>query len=342
LEWFKFDGMPADFFHVSPHNIETWLKGPAIFKIRGENQSLPPLLISTLLHGNETTGFLALQQLLKKFRDDEYGLLRNLIIMIGNPKASTKASRHLPTQPDYNRIWGMHQQTENLTEENIMANEILDFVISEKPYAHVDIHNNTGKNPFYCVVSKLDQHFKKLAFTFGESLILITEPRGAFSVAMSDYCPAVVLECGRSGEDLGIAKVKEYLELLINTDEIDLLKPDNQIVYKTIARIMVPADTIIDFTGTYDEEVSFSFVKEIENYNFSEIAKETILCHSNSDNHLPIVLNNHNKDISSEHFYNDTHIIKFKKAIIPSMLSTNIQIVLDDCLGYLMEVIERP
>ncbi|MBT7611159.1 MAG: hypothetical protein HN576_15465, partial [Bacteriovoracaceae bacterium] len=60
MKWFKFDGLPANFFSISPQNVETWLEGPSVFKIRGENQNLPPLLVSILLHGNETTGFYAL------------------------------------------------------------------------------------------------------------------------------------------------------------------------------------------------------------------------------------------------------------------------------------------
>jgi succinylglutamate desuccinylase len=342
MKWFKFDGLPANFFNVSPQNIETWLEGPSVFKIKGENQDLPPLLVSTLLHGNETTGFFALQNFLKFYRDQEIGLPRNLIIVIGNPKASAKSSRHLQTQPDYNRIWGKHNTKEELTEENILANEILDLVIAEKPFAHVDIHNNTGKNPFYCVVSKIENDFKKLAFSFGESLILITEPRGAFTVAMSEYCPAVVLECGRSGEGLGIIKVKEYLDKLIVLKTLDDIKYTNQIIYKTIARVKVPSETVIDFNGESDQDVQFSFIKTIEDFNFATVNKDTILCHANNVEELPVVLDNDNNIVSSEYLYNDNRQIKLRKEVIPSMLSTNIQVTLDDCLGYLMEIIEKP
>jgi succinylglutamate desuccinylase len=346
MKWFKFDGLPTNFFNVLPHNIENWLPGPSVFKIRGENPDQPPLLVSTLLHGNETTGFFALQQFLKFYRDQEVGLPRTLIIVIGNPKASAKSSRHLQSQPDYNRIWATHRHPvdskDDLSEENIMANEILDYVISEKPFAHVDIHNNTGKNPFYCVVSKIEDKFKKLAFSFGETLILITEPRGAFTVAMSDYCPAVVLECGMSGEGLGIIKVKEYLENLINLDTLNDLEYSNQIVYKTIARIIIKPNHIIDFNGDYDKDVNFSFISEIESFNFASVSKDTIICHSNESCTVPIVLDNNNNDVSSSYFYNENTDVKFKKEVIPSMLSTNIQVVLDDCLGYLLEIIERP
>ena len=342
MKWFKFDGLPANFFNISPQNVETWLEGPSVFRIRGENQNLPPLLVSILLHGNETTGFYALQIFLKQYRDQEIALPRNLIIVIGNPKASAKSSRRLQTQPDYNRIWSKHDISEKLTEENLMANEILDFVIAEKPFAHVDIHNNTGKNPFYCVVSKIEENFKKLAFSFGEALILITEPRGAFSVAMSDYCPAVVLECGRSGDGLGIIKVKEYLDKLIVLNTLNEIEYENQLIYKTIARVKIQPGTIIDFNGESDQDVEFSFIQEIEDLNFASVSKDTILCHANGTEKIPLILDNDNNDISSSYVYNDNKIIRLSKDVIPAMLSTNIQVTLEDCLGYLMEIIERP
>lgn len=342
MKWFQFEGLPKEFFHVSPQNIETWLEGPTVFKIRGRDQKLPPLLISTLLHGNETTGFFALQKFLKYYWDNEIALPRNLILFIGNPRASAKSSRHLSTQPDYNRIWCEKAQKMDPTEETIMAQEMMKYFIEEKPYACVDIHNNTGKNPFYCVVSKLDASFKKLAYFFGESIILITEPKGAFSVAMSDYCPALALECGRSGEDSGIQKVHEYLKALIEIKDLQQLEVEEQTVYRSIARIKIRKDTVIDFNGVHDPEVHYSFIKEIEDFNFHHVKPGTVLGYAHNPDIVPMVLNNENEEVGPEFFENKDHQLRFTKEIIPSMLSRNIQVVLDDCLGYLMEKVENP
>lgn len=61
-----------------------------------------PLFVSMLLHGNETTGLLAVQRLLDKYRDQP--LPRALSVFVGNVEAARLGLRRLEGQPDYNRI----------------------------------------------------------------------------------------------------------------------------------------------------------------------------------------------------------------------------------------------
>ena len=63
----------------------------------------PTLFVSVLLHGNEDAGLKALQRLLRKYRGRP--LPRAMSVFVGNVHAAAAGVRHLPEQPDFNRIW---------------------------------------------------------------------------------------------------------------------------------------------------------------------------------------------------------------------------------------------
>ena len=94
-----YDRLPHRFLEVKPDGLEDILAGPSLIRLAGKKE--PPLFVATLLHGNEPTGFLALQKLLRKYQDDN-PLPRSLIIFIGNVFAAKKNIRHLRKKPDFN------------------------------------------------------------------------------------------------------------------------------------------------------------------------------------------------------------------------------------------------
>ena len=75
------------------------LTGPTLIEVPGERG--PALFVSVLLHGNETSGWDALRSVLQ----NESRPPRHLRVFVGNVEAAAAGVRHLPEQPDYNRIW---------------------------------------------------------------------------------------------------------------------------------------------------------------------------------------------------------------------------------------------
>ena len=66
--------LPERFLEVDPRVLHELLDGPTLIHLPGRRE--PPLFVSTLLHGNEVTGMLAVQELLR--RHLEGGLPRAL------------------------------------------------------------------------------------------------------------------------------------------------------------------------------------------------------------------------------------------------------------------------
>jgi succinylglutamate desuccinylase len=331
MRWYTYDGIPSNFFQITPLGVEKEFKGPSIFHIRGKEDR--PYIISTLLHGNETTGFFALQKFLETYWDSETMLPRSLVIILGNPSAASKSKRHLDNQPDFNRIW-----SKGNTEWHKLAEELLKKIEELNPVGCIDIHNTSGDNPKYGCVSQKDPLTLKLASLFHSPIIYVTEPSEVFMMATSMICPSVTLECGKPGDKDALNSVVEYLTELIETtpDHLPEYKGD---VFKTVARMKIPEGAWIDFIGKYDPEVNFSFIPQIEKLNFNTVPKGQVLAKVNAEN-LIEVLDNHDNDVSSEYFETIEGQLIFKKEAFPSMFSTSIEVVKSDVLGYLMQKIE--
>ena len=98
----EFNEIPDGLLDVESAGLFDLLGGPALIHLEGKRKD--SLFVSVMLHGNETTGLLVIQQILRHYQDAE--LPRSLSIFIGNVTAAEQGLRALPGQPDFNRIWG--------------------------------------------------------------------------------------------------------------------------------------------------------------------------------------------------------------------------------------------
>ena len=95
------DHFPDMLLDVPATELWRHLRGPSLFRIPG--RQAPPLFVSVLLHGNEDTGWRAVQAVLRQHRDAT--LHRPLLLFVGNIEAARARVRTLPHQDDYNRAW---------------------------------------------------------------------------------------------------------------------------------------------------------------------------------------------------------------------------------------------
>jgi succinylglutamate desuccinylase len=97
----RFDHFPVALFDVPASGIRRHLAGPSLFHLPG--RAAAPLFVSVLLHGNEDTGWQAVQTVLQHHRGKL--LPRPLFLFVGNVEVAKANVRTLPTQSDYNRTW---------------------------------------------------------------------------------------------------------------------------------------------------------------------------------------------------------------------------------------------
>ncbi len=329
----QYSELPFGFLNATAENLHRVLEKPALIHLQGKEPE--PLFICTLLHGNETTGFYAIQKLLHSYQKNE--LPRSISIFVGNVKAAQVGVRRLDQQVDYNRIWpGTHQPY--LAEAHLMQ-RVTDIMQQKNVWASIDIHNNTGKNPHYACINKLKHEFMSLGGMFGETLVYFTTPKGVQSSAFAELCPSVTLECGLSGEAAGIDHVLSYLKNVLNLDNFNQCCSSHLNLFHTVARVKIPEG----YSFGFEDDATINLLTEIEDYNFCELKPGTVLARVEPESSAYLqAFDEDEREVGREFFEYESDKIILKKSIMPAMLTMNTQVIRQDCLCYLMERIANP
>ena len=319
--------IPDAFLDARAEDLHDILQAPTLFHLEGNNPQ--PLFICTLLHGNETTGLYAIQRLLKKYK--EKPLPRALSLFVGNIAAARENQRLLDSQDDYNRIWpGSHHS--DSTEKDMMQT-VTNIMEKKKPFASIDIHNNTGKNPHYGCINILNPHGLVLASKFSDIAVYFTDPKGVQSSAFSDFCPSVVLECGQASDKSGEDHALSYLESILQMENLSSHDSNNLMLYHTIARVLIPKTITI---GNNSNDVCLS--TDLEDKNFHQIQPGTEFATINSKKENPIIVSSEShEDITGEYMEVKDDKILFKKPITLAMFTTSERAIRQDCVCYFME-----
>lgn len=323
--------IPDNFLSTKAEDLHEILKSPTLLHLEGINPR--PLFVCTLLHGNETTGLYAIQRLLKEYQ--EKPLPRSLSIFIGNIEAARTNQRRLDDQDDYNRIWpGSHHSD---SPEKDMMQTVTHIMEKKKPFASIDIHNNTGKNPHYACVNILNPHGLVLASRFSNIAVYFTDPKGVQSSAFSDFCPAVVLECGQASDRSGEDHALSYLLDILKLDDLAAQSSDNLKLYHTTARVTIPKTVTLGNT-TDDSPCDVFLNKQLEDKNFHAIKPGTEFATINPERDKLITVNSEShEDVTDEYIEKCEDKLLFKKQVTLSMFTTNEKAIRQDCICYFME-----
>ncbi|GBE08928.1 MAG TPA: peptidase M14 [Gammaproteobacteria bacterium] len=327
--------VPDGLLEVDSAGLFDLLGGPVLIHLEGNRKD--SLFLSVMLHGNEYTGLLVMQQILHRYQDRE--LPRSLSIFIGNVAAAEQNLRTLPGQPDYNRIWGYGD-----TPEHQMTHQVMKEVSERQVFAAVDVHNNSGKNPHFAIICRHEKNFYHLATLFNRTVVYTVKPDTTSTWGMSEFCPAVTLECGLPGDQHGVACAVEYIDACLHLShfpERPLVEHDMDL-YQLVSIIKIPSTYSFAFNGAgMDDGTDIVFSKNLTSMNFSEIASGERFCRikEGSDAFLE-AWDKHGKDRSAEFFTRDGEDYKLTVPVMPAMLTDDANIIRMDCLCYLMERID--
>jgi len=322
---------PEALLSCNTEALHTLFPQPTLIHLPGKQQA--PLFISVLLHGNENTGFLALQRLLNKYAGQL--LPRAISIFLGNTQAAAKGLRRLEHQPDYNRIWPNTDL--NTCPETEFSQQIVNIMRDKQVFASIDIHNNTGLNPHYACINKLEAEFLQLANLFSRLVVYFKRPLGVQSMAFSELCPAVTLECGRPGQQYGEDHAFNFLNDCLHLSAFSTHAIQHQEIdlFHTTAQVKIPADRSFSFT---DQQADFYIDHQIDHLNFTEIKAGTHFGQVNNNLTLPIIaIDEQGKEVTEDFFEISNQQLKVKRPTMPSMLTLDERIIRQDCLCYLME-----
>ena len=337
----ELDTLPAGLLGCTAGELQDILPGPTLIHLPGRRPE--PLFVSILLHGNEDVGLQAMQRLLRKYQGDV--LPRALSLFVGNVSAAARGRRRLDGQPDYNRIWPGGDD-DAPAPEHAMARHICDTMRDRRVFAAIDLHNNTGLNPHYACINRLEPAFLHLATLFGRTVVYFQRPRGVCSMAMAELCPAVTLECGRVGQARGAGHAAEFVDACLHLSEF----PQHAVaghdidLFHTVAVAKVPETLSFGFDG---EPGHIRFIPELDHLNFRELAAGTPLAQIDpalaEAGKVPLnVLSETGEDVARRFFRLDDGMLQLARPVMPSMLTLDKRVIRQDCLCYLMERMEPP
>ena len=331
----RVDHLSTDLIGLDPRDIRHVFPHPTFVSIKGRNQQ--PLFISALLHGNELTSFRILQRLAARYKNKAPA--RSLLIFIGNVDAAAEGVRHLPHQPDFNRIWAKGESAYHALTADVTA-----IAREAAPFASIDIHNNTGANPIYGCVNALRPADLQLAASFAPLGVFYLNPPTTQSIAFSHFCPAITIECGKGDDPIGLEAADRLIENTIALERFsDTPLPDDALtLYETVGRMVVdPACSFSFGAGGTDGADSaggadVQFRPDLDKLNFVDLDENTALARCRPEKRPIHVLDEHGTDITTEFIhYTDGNAHLTTKAT-PSMISHDPDIIRQDCLGYLM------
>ncbi|MGR8949365.1 MAG: M14 family metallopeptidase [Gammaproteobacteria bacterium] len=330
------DEVPAKLFSTPAEGLSDILAGPSLIHLQGLSKQA--LFLSVLLHGNETSGWNAVSRLL----ESNPTLPRDLWLFVGNVEAAATGVRVLPQQPDYNRIWCNFDGPEAR-----LAEQLLGVLAKQELFAALDIHNNTGKNPHYSVLTKLDSASKGLAYLFSDKAVYIEEPNTVLSRALHDLCPATTVEVGPVGDPESDERAFKLLEEYFALSEIPQDPGESLKLHRSLARLHIPDNVEFDFIDSVPEETQslddLILTAGIEAVNFHQIPAGFQLGVSRNPEAQTIrVLNPAHEDVTDRFLeVMADGAVLLRKSVIPAMFTTDHKVVRQDCLGYFMEEIDQ-
>ena len=328
-----YDEVPNGLFSTPAEGLIRVLDGPSLIRVAGLTK--PAIFVSVLLHGNETSGWNAISRLLR----DKPQLPRDILLFIGNVEAAAFGQRALPTQPDYNRIWRDFKG-----DEAALAEQLLAALADESLFVALDIHNNTGRNPHYSVLTQTDNRSKGLAYLFSDKAVYIEEPDTVLGRALQVFCPVTTVEVGPVADPTSEDRAFDLLQTYLALSELPGDPGDGLVLHRSLGRVHIPDGVRFDFTDDISAEQALDedliLTSGIEAVNFHEIPRGFQFGVGRKPLYELIkVFNPAHQDITDTIFeVHQDGTIALRRSIIPAMFTTDHTVIRQDCLGYLMEV----
>ncbi len=323
--------VPQVLLNAPSDSLYELLGGPTLIHLEGGREDR--LFVSTLLHGNEDTGWLAIRTLFAKYASSK--LPRSLSVFIGNVEAARWRVRRLDHQPDYNRVWPGASGPD--TPESALMKTVMDEMDAYPLFASVDIHNNTGTNPHYACITWLDDSCFYLATLFGRTVVHFQQPSGTQTGAFSSRCPAVALECGKPGSVGSVEHAVQFLEACLHLQDFPTraFPRCDMDLFHTVATVKVDEHTVFGFGPGHGV---LRFDPALDRLNFRELRPGTAFG-SVEDGAWPglKVTNGDGHDVTEQYFALRDNRLITKRPLMPAMLTCDVRVIRQDCLCYLME-----
>lgn len=220
------------------------LQGLTIFDLKGEDSSRTRV-VTTLIHGNEPSGFIASHLWLRSSSKPA----TDVRVIICNPEAArTKpmfTNRYLGRSDDLNRFFLTDES--DTREVALRARQIKQAVAEVKPEAIIDLHNTSGNSPAFGVAVNDSLETLELVGLFSSKLILTGLSVGAI-MELDFGAPIATIECGGSNEIYSHQVATDGLHEFFTRPDIFQNNSNRVSVHRKPVRVELVGDASIGFS----------------------------------------------------------------------------------------------
>lgn len=313
------------------------LTGPTVVDITGSNTN-KTRVITTLLHGNEPSGLIAIHRWLttEVIRAKPATNMRLIICSVEAASTSPMFShRFLDGGIDMNRCFG------NELEHGfyLRAKLIEKAIIEVAPEAVIDLHNTSGTGPAFAVSPQITTTGLSLSSFFCDTIILSGIQLGAL-MEQNFGCPILTIECGGANDEQAHQVAFQGIDQLANCPAIESIVQQTpvNIVYKPL-RLQLRAHKSLSYSEHDEGFIGVTLKSNIEQFNFGSAHKGQMfgwLDEKGLEN-LQLI-NDAKQNVIADYFTVRDNQLVCKKNIRIFMATTNKHIALNDCLFYVVNM----
>lgn len=311
--------------------LET-LEGPTAWYVPGRDPTRLRI-VTTLLHGNETSGFLALHDWLRSNIEPAV----DAICLIANVEAArihpVFTNRSVPERRDLNRCF--HGPFDD--PEGALAGAILELISRRRPEAVVDLHNNTGHNPPYAIGIEPTADCLALTGFFARRFIWSHLTLGALLEAVPG-CPAITVEVGKTGEDAADRTARAGVAKLLETDSLfdsDARACEVQVL-KMPMRARMRRNRRLVMAQQIDAEADLTIPDDLDRHNFETVPAGSRIGWVHGDGCPLELVDEHDEDRAEDYFERRGDALLARRPFMPIMITVDAAIAASDCLFYVV------
>jgi hypothetical protein len=333
-DYFNFfrDGLPDRLLDLDDLELLEELERPTLIRVPGNGEQ-PARGIATLLHGDEDTGYRAALRVLRRRRVHPF----DLYVVIGNVRAALADGgfqhRFLDGQEDLNRVWGLQPTTRM----RLAADGILSELRRARIASMVDVHNNSGTNPYYAIVTRLDVTDLKLATTFTTTVLHWQLDVATLMEALGDDCTAIAIECGLPGRQDSLAFAVDGLRRHLGSPPLHHLDiASDYDLFGDLHKVVVRPEVRFTFGGELGEEFDFVVDQDADAYNFRSVPPGHVIGRVPPDSAMPLrVLGPGGDDVTEKYVAVDDGRVVTTREFTPVMMTRTAIAARRDCLFYI-------
>lgn len=321
-----------------PKQVDQFLQrlgGPAWITLRGADSSRCRV-VTTLLHGNEPSGVIAMHRWLKEKHRPQVDLHCFIASVEAALTPPLFSHRSLPDRADLNRCFNPPFDSP----EGLLAQSCLQQIRRLQPEAVIDIHNTSGDGPAFAVSAEEQPLYNALATCFTHRMVITDLRFGALLEHTSGELPIVTIEVGGNQEpashQLAYEGLCNYLldeDIFAEADSsglFELLKHPLRLELADHASLTFGAKKIPAFDVTLSDD--------IEQHNFGLVTGDTVLGWLNRPTLDPLTVTTPSGEEIKDHFFSAADgCLRPLRPLKLFMATPNPEIAASDCICYFVE-----